>query len=120
MALRWKNDPRPTGLRSVIAGPQGSTMRDGDDSYASTNFAAARYNDGISGWYWVARNEDEGIPLKNTCETLVADEATAKAEAMAYVRACLAQRKSACGDGTSRAACPGSQSDTEAYLPENT
>jgi hypothetical protein len=89
MALRWKKDPRPTGLAGVIDRSRGSTLRDGDGEYAWVNFVSARRNAGESGWYWVASNAPMGVPLKNTHETLLPDEPTAKAEAMAYVKACL-------------------------------
>lgn len=88
MALRWKKNPRPTGLASVTAGPQGSTLRDGDEEYAS--IYAFHYRHQHAGkWYWTARNDARGVPLANTCNEPVADEATAKAAAMAYVRECL-------------------------------
>lgn len=89
MALRWKRIPRPLGLAGVIAGPQGSKLRDGETEYASTSFISKRYGHKVEGWYWVARNNDAGVSLQNTCDKPVPDEATAKAAAMAYVRECL-------------------------------
>ena len=89
MALRWKKKPRPTGLAGVCAGPQGSTLRDGETEFASAYFISNRYGHKIDGWYWVARNDEAGVPLKNTCKEPVPDEATAKEAAMTYVRECL-------------------------------
>lgn len=86
MALRWKKNPRPTGLYGVVAGPQGSKLRDGETEYASTGYISKRHGHKREGWYWVARNDGAGVPLANTCEKPVPDEATAKAAAMAYVR----------------------------------
>jgi hypothetical protein len=87
--MRWKRKPRPTGLASIGAGPMGSTLRDGEVSYASTGFMSKRHGHKVEGWYWAARNDEAGVPLINTCNKPVPDEATAKAEAMAYVRECL-------------------------------
>lgn len=89
MAFRWKKNPRPTGLAGVVAGPQGSTLSDGDVKYASTGFISTRFGHTVEGWYWVARNDKAGVSLVNTCDAPLADEAEAKAAAMAYVRACL-------------------------------
>lgn len=88
--MRWKKNPMPTGLRRVGCGPQGSTLRDGDEKYASTNYTDGRWDNGKKGWYWVARH-DLHVELKNTCDVLLPDEAAAKAEAMAYVKAQMKQ-----------------------------
>jgi hypothetical protein len=87
--MRWKRNPRQTGLAKIVCGPMGSKLRDGDVEYASTGFISKRYGHKVEGWYWVARNDETGVPLMNTHDKPVADEATAKAEAMAYVRECL-------------------------------
>mgnify|MGYP001591236308 CR=1 FL=1 len=83
MALRWRKDPRETGLRAVVAGPRGSGLYDGIIKYATVN-AMGRYS-GKEGWYYVC-GWNSGVPHFNSCDKLCADEATAKAEAMAYVR----------------------------------
>lgn len=85
MTLRWKKNPMPTGLARIACGPQGSTLRDGDVRYATTGCMSYRRGRSDS-WYWVA-GWGSGVEHKNTHETPVADEATAKAEAMAYVKA---------------------------------
>lgn len=90
--LRWKRKPAETGLRRIGAGPRGSDLHDGTEKYASTNFISKRHGHKIEGWYWTARNDAHGIPLANTCYEPVADEVTAKANAMAYVRKHLAKR----------------------------
>ena len=86
MALRWKKNPRPTGLYGVVAGPRGSTLRDGETNYASTGFISKRHGHKVEGWYWVARNDADGVPFMNTCDKPLADETAAKTAAMAYVR----------------------------------
>jgi len=93
MALRWKKNPRPTGLAGVACGEKGSSLREGDEKYASTGTYS--YRDKRKGWYWVARNDAAGVPLKNTCDEPVADEAAAKTAAMAYVRDCLKRQAEA-------------------------
>lgn len=82
--LRWKRNPRPRGLAGVAVGPMGSKLSDGTADFASTGTYG--HFDKRKGWYWVARNDAAGVPWKNTCDEPVADEAMAKAAAMAYVR----------------------------------
>lgn len=80
MTLRWKKDKRPTGLAGVACTRDlGSTLNDGDVKYASVGQLADRR------WYYVC-GWGSGIPYINTCNDPSPDEATAKAEAMAYVR----------------------------------
>lgn len=88
MALRWKKKPRPAGLARIGAGTQGSALSDGTYQYASVYPFRRGYE--TLGWYWVARC-DPAVPLKNTCNDILPDEASAKAAAMAYVRDCLAK-----------------------------
>lgn len=84
--MRWKKNPRPTGLMGIGARPQGSTLSEGGKKYADTNCLGGYGRQPVQGWYWVA-GWQSGIAHKNTCNTPVADEATAKAESMAYVKA---------------------------------
>lgn len=91
MALRWKKNPLPTGLAGVCARPQGSTLRDGERRYATTEYIDNRFDKTRKvGWFWVA-GWQSGVPHRNTHKEPVADEATAKAAAMQYVRAHLNQ-----------------------------
>ena len=83
MVLRWKKDPKPTGLARVCAGPQGSTLRiDGDMRVATVR----PHGRDESRWFWVAGWGHPNIPHKNTSEEPLQTEAEAKAAAMAYVR----------------------------------
>lgn len=59
-------------------------LRDGETTYA-TVYARLGSRKQASGWYWVA-GWGPDVAHKNTCDTPVADEATAKTEAMAYVK----------------------------------
>jgi hypothetical protein len=103
MVMRWKRKPRPTGLAGVVAGPQGSSLREDGIEYASTGFISKRHGHAVEGWYWVARNDGAGVPLKNTCGNPVTDESTAKAAAMAYVKACIkAKARSASNENGQR------------------
>lgn len=81
MSLRWRKNKRLTGLAGVAAtGALGSTLNDGDVKFASIN----ELRNG-QGWYYVV-GWNSGLPYINTCNDPVPDEATAKSEAMAYVR----------------------------------
>lgn len=79
MALRWKKNEPLRGLMRIGAGPRGSKLRDGDVELASV--AALWKDNRVVGWFWTARN-----PFINTCNAPCPDEATAKAQAMAYVK----------------------------------
>ena len=83
MALRWRKNKRPTGLASVTCGDVGHSLYEGDVRFAVVS--ASRVNFQTVGWYWVA-GWDSDIPHMNTCNDIVADDVTAKNQAMAYVR----------------------------------
>lgn len=83
MTLRWKKDNQVTGLASIGAGPRGSKLREDGKVYASAQ--AHRVNFRTVGWYWVA-GWDSDVPHFNSCAVTLPDEASAKAEAMAYVK----------------------------------
>ena len=83
MALRWRKDERVTGLAGICAGPRGSGLYDGSVKYASIR-AFGRYS-GKKGWYYVC-GWGSSVPHFNSCDKPIPDEATAKSEAMAYVR----------------------------------
>jgi hypothetical protein len=90
--LRWKKHPRETGLSAIGAGPRPSTLHDGKTEYATVYAHGGNWSMPLRGWYWVC-SPREGIGgYKNTCNDLAPDEATAKARAMAYVKAALAKR----------------------------
>jgi hypothetical protein len=92
VTLRWKKKPPERGLARIAAGPRGSTLREGDIEFASVAPRYEGWGRKIIGWYWMARNDDHGVPWVNRCDAPCPDEATAKAEAMAYVKKCLADR----------------------------
>lgn len=84
--LRWKKDPRETGLAAIGAGPRGSKYHDGEKDYASVY--ALRKNYEVVGWYWVAF---ESVPYKNTSNEPCETEAEAKLAAAAYVKSNLGE-----------------------------
>lgn len=90
MILRWKKNPRPTGLARIGSGPVGSKLRSPDGEEFAVVYAhhgrSATYAQ--KGWYWVApANAQMEIPYFNSChETDVKTEAEAKAAAVAYIR----------------------------------
>lgn len=88
--LRWKMEPRETGLRAIGAGPRASRLHDGTTIYAMVY--ALRRGHATLGWYWVA-GWDSDIPGKNTCYEPVESAAEAKVQAMAYVREHLGKAK---------------------------
>ena len=89
--LRWKKNPRETGLAAVGAGPQGSRLHDGTTEYASVNALGGGWRGPVRGWYWTCGAKEVG-EWRNTCNEPAPDEATAKAQAMRFVKAALAKR----------------------------
>lgn len=91
--LRWRRDPGETGLRAVGAGPRGFKLFDAN----GMQFASVNYTRSGGGWYyvvgWAAR--DLGlVPHVNTADTPVSSPDEAKAQALAFVRARLAEKAS--------------------------
>ena len=86
--LRWKKQPKELGLRAVGAGPRSSDYTDGRIKYAEVNPHGGSWVRPLVGWYWVA-GWGSGVPYKNTCNLAAPDEATAKKQAEAWVKAHL-------------------------------
>jgi hypothetical protein len=90
MALRWKKHPRETGLRAVGANPnRASDLLDGASEYATVYPFGGTWRGKLQGWYFTSRLGGH----VNTCNDLAPDEATAKAQAMAYVKSQLAKQE---------------------------
>jgi hypothetical protein len=86
MRLRWKRWPRQTGLAAVGAGPyRASDLTDGVKSYATVYPHGGNLRTPLTGWYFTVPLDAVG-EYRNTCDNLAPDEATAKAQAMAFVR----------------------------------
>lgn len=85
MRLRWKKHPRETGLAAVGAGPRPSALHDGQKEYATVYPNGGNWRRPLAGWYWVCSADAVGEYM-NTCNEPAADEATAKAQAMQFVK----------------------------------
>lgn len=83
MTLRWKKEPKETGLLAVFAGPRSSWLHDGLKRYACVS--ALRKNYKVIGWYWLA-GWDSDVPHMNTYNDPTKSEGEAKKEAAAYVK----------------------------------
>jgi hypothetical protein len=82
MSMRWKMDEREKGLRSIVQGPRGYWLRDGETRLAHVSALGKRGDQ----WYWVAGWDADRVPHKNTLGDPVNSVAEAKAQAMAYVK----------------------------------
>jgi hypothetical protein len=89
--LRWKKEPRETGLRAVGASPRSSKLHDGVTEYATVYPHGGGWRQPLRGWFWVTSTEAVGEYV-NTHANPLPDEDTAKAEAMMFVKAALAKR----------------------------
>ena len=84
--LRWKKRPRETGLRAVGEGPRGSVLHDGNREYAWVSPLGGGWQRPLIGWYFVCPQDSVG-EFANTCNDPAPNEATAKVQAMAFVKA---------------------------------
>lgn len=87
--MRWKRDPRETGLAAVGASPRGWTYHDGVEEYAYVSPIGGGWRGPVSGWYWAAASYDERVAYKNTYNSPVATPDKAKRDAQEYVKKCL-------------------------------
>jgi hypothetical protein len=87
MMLRWKKHDKEIGLCAVGAGPhRASDLRDQNGTeYATVYPDGGNWMKPLQGWYYVSHLGG----YVNTCGNLAPDEATAKAQAAAYVKAQL-------------------------------
>ncbi len=83
--LRWKKEPRETGLRSVGAGPRGSELHDGETVYATVSALGGNWMGPLRGWYFVA-GWGSSVPHYNSHKTPSPDEKSAKEAARKYVQ----------------------------------
>jgi hypothetical protein len=84
--IRWKRQPRETGLRAIGANAPGYDYHDGEIVYAKVSEHGWRKNRSDQ-WYWVA-GWDSDVPYHNACnESLTLDEA--KRQASEYVKSHL-------------------------------
>lgn len=90
--LRWKKDAAETGLARIGARPRGHTLHDGKKKYAHVEPLGGGWGGPLRGWYWACPTDAFG-EYKNTCNEPAPDEATAKAQAMEWVRARIDRAK---------------------------
>src|SRR5687767_1255595 len=67
VTLRWKRQPRETGLRGVGQGPLGWDLYWGPNRLASVRVLWKGFSRETDGWYYVAREDSLSVPHRNTC-----------------------------------------------------
>ncbi len=85
ITLRWKLEPKETGLRAIGASPRSSWLSCDGKRYACVSSLGGGWHGPVRGWYWVA-GWDSDIPHMNTCNNPCATVEEAKEQAMAYVK----------------------------------
>lgn len=94
MALRWKKEPRETGLAAVgrNSSCRPSTLHENGEEYATVyNHAYHVLQGNDDSWYWVAAHSL--IPYRNTCNEPRLTQEEAKTQAKAYVLQHLNRKK---------------------------
>lgn len=90
--LRWRREPRERGLAGVVQGELGYQLWLGSERIATVAvyYEFGRHSRKL-GYYWVARNDALGVPLRNTADggRIYATADDAKAACLEYVRECL-------------------------------
>jgi len=90
--LRWKKDPKPTGLASVCAGPRSSKLWDGEKEYAIVSALGGVLRGSVKSWYWYSPSNATGVHM-NTCNNPCETEEEAKVQAMEWVKKRLSEAK---------------------------
>lgn len=90
MRITWKRQASETGLRRVVQGPRGWDLRIDKVRVGGVYPRLVGYHR-YNGWRWLAGSTEHGIDHRHGGPHAIPDDA--KAECMAYVRACLAARK---------------------------
>jgi hypothetical protein len=80
MALRWKMNPKETGLRRVGAGPRGHTLRDDGQPVLYVQSLGGGWRGPVTGWFWYGCGENTAVAPWATAEE-------AKAAAGAFYKA---------------------------------
>src|ERR1035437_5903213 len=83
-ALRWKKQPKRTGLARIGARPQSSNLRDASGKEYATVYPLRGPMREDLGWYWVSDSQNTGAH-ENTCNEPVPSEGDAKDAAKLWV-----------------------------------
>ncbi len=98
MTLRWRKDPKPTGLSAIGAGLRGSSLYldDEGDYLACISASGGNWQKSFQGWYWYApSNDKKGIILFNSYPQLFETEKEAKDAAHKYIVEAMKKHESA-------------------------
>jgi len=94
MTLRWRKEPKETGLWAVGAGPYRSSglwLDDEKECLANVSPDGGNWQKPFRGWYWsVSTNKEKGITRFNTYPKVYETEKEAKDAAKKYVLECMA------------------------------
>lgn len=112
VTLRWKRVPRETGLRAVVQGPRGWRLHWGPHELATVAVLYKGFSRQMDGWFFVARDDAHGVPLRNTCGERGLPAAEVRATCVAYVLECLRSAHPEI-DFKAPTACPGTDQDNQ-------
>lgn len=89
--IRWKRQPRQTGLAGIGSAPPGWDLHDGETTYAWVSPLGGNWQRELAGWYWVVPEIGGMTAYQNTSGSPCSSPEEAKKQAMEYVKTCLAQ-----------------------------
>lgn len=88
--LRWSRVPRASGLAGIGQGPRGWYLWWGPNRIATVSVPFKRIGSReTDGWYFVARSDELGVPLRNTCGERGKPPEVARKDCVDYVLGCL-------------------------------
>lgn len=91
--LRWRREPRATGLMSVGQGERGYDLIYGDTEVANVSVYNKMWTKDKIGYFWsCGTNEELNIEHCNTAHRPVLTVEEAKDEALAYIKAALGKK----------------------------
>jgi hypothetical protein len=85
VTLRWKREPRESGLRGVAQGPRGWHLYWGPNRIASVAVLFKGFSRERDGWYFYASDDNLKVPYRNTCGERGIPAAQVRDSCVAYV-----------------------------------
>lgn len=93
MRITWKKEPNETGLARIGQSPRGYDLNIDGERVGSVRPHRVGWERRWDGWWWCARSDKHGIPLRNEASNPLKTIEEAKDACKAYVLASLQAKK---------------------------